>query len=622
MSNLNATAANSLSAVNQWIGLINSNITGTRKVGYKETRVSLTLGSPDNIGVQSGTSNISMIIPSASLSVQRTEILDYLQGNLYQTQNHTDFALNGKGYFVVEDKAGNRYATRDGTFRFDNDGYLVTEEGLRVLTTGQDYVRIPASETFTVDQYGKTVGVGGTDRRFQINNAADPTGTIFNPAGALVGSIPPLVTPAGVRSYSISKYGFKRLMVVDVIDSYKLHYSKYGSTKFDLGDYIPLRMDNSFSEDISILNLSESDLVSPFTNKAVTTGTGGFGFGGTGLGTSIIGVNGGENRDYFKHDQTNGVVRYSQRDSVYSKVLLTGHRLANFQASADISLRRDNAAQNIQSFGFYFGQKEKYQVAQDVQAGQTTEVISFNSQTGTADHYNGAPPPAESSTVKNVNMLSGFWGGIYHAGGGNYQLMIQGDGLVKTVNIPGGFNFDALNSTATANNYNISLKASGDVVSVTLTDGSNNTIISLSANINRDLYQNGYVAIGNGARPGNSSDAAVDISRVHLHEIDNNNYFDTRIYGGEEPYRQSPATNGATPPNGVIVPPGTIDQLETLGQASKLGTTIEQGYLEESTSSITDSLPLLSNVQKIFSAISKIITVNNSQQDDLNGLLR
>ncbi len=608
MVNLNVSAAGSLSTLNQWIGLINSNLTGTKKTGYKETRLTLGLGAPDEIGAAPGTTGFPISIPSSSLTIKQTEILDYVQGTLLQTQNQTDFGLNGKGYFVVEDSQGVRYATRDGSFRFDNDGYLVTSEGLRVLTSGQDYFRIPISENFVVDEYGKTTGIKGTDGRFQIVNEGDPNGLVFNPNGTIPGGIPPLIPPPGLRSYNLSKYGMKRLMVVNIEDSYKLHYSKYGSTKFDLGEYIPLRMDNDFSEDISILNLAESDLLNPFTGKINPNGNGfpvATGPNPTGKGSSVIGVLGGENREYFKHDTTNGVVRMSQRDSVYAKSLLTGHKLSSFQASADFSLRRDIGADSIQSFGFFFGQKEKYQLAQDTNFGQTTEYISFDNTTGLANHFNNTVPPAENQNVKNVNMRSGFWAGIFHDSVLGDQLMIQGEGTVKKINIPVGLNYDALNSTATANNYNLTLTANGNNVSVNLYDRNNNLIVSLGTSINIDLYKDGYVGIGNGARPTNSNNTAVDITRVHLHELDKSNYYDNVITGGDEKYRQAPG-----------------DQLETLGQASKLGTVVNQGYLEESTSSLSDALPMLSNIQKIFAAIAKIITVANSNIDDVNTLLR
>lgn len=62
---------------------------------------------------------------------------DYSQGNYKVTDNQTDFALNGDGFFAISytDKAGNTSVkyTRDGAFIVNTQGYLVTKDGDFVL---------------------------------------------------------------------------------------------------------------------------------------------------------------------------------------------------------------------------------------------------------------------------------------------------------------------------------------------------------------------------------------------------------------------------------------------------------------------------------------------------------
>lgn len=608
MTNLAMNTIGSMSSINQWIGLINSNITSTQKTGFKETRVSLDLGEPALLGATPGTTNMPMSLPSSTLRVNRTEILDYQQGALTQTGNNTDFALQGQGYFVVEDKRdGTKYITRDGTFHFDNDGYLVTEEGLNVLTTGQDYFRIPVSERFTVDANGTVVGVPGTNSQVVLTDAvADPAGDIFNP---VVSTADP-----NARSYSTSKYGIKKLMVVQIPDSYKLHYSKFGSTKFDLGEHVPIRMDNNFSEDMSSLNLAQSDAINPFTNKIDPT-------------ASIIkqvadgAGTGGPNTSYFRHDVANGIVRMSQLNSVYSKTLLTTQKVTDFNASVDFNLRNDGAS-TIQSFGIFFGQQEQYQVAQDPIAGITSEITTFNSN-GTSKNTLNVPltQPSNSNQI-NVQRRGGFFAGITSAN----NLVLRGDGLSITVAIPGGLTYDQLNTLASSNDYKIVVTTNNNQVGVQLLKkaaGVNpwTEVASLNTVINSEIYGNGYVGIGNGVLGNTNQNSAVDITRVHLNENNQNNYYNTTVFGGQEFYNQNPYLNtlGApTPASGLTEP----DQIQTLAQANKLGASVYQGTLEASTANMVDTLPLLSNVQKLFSAIAKIITVANTQTDDLNGLIR
>lgn len=57
---------------------------------------------------------------------------NYSQGNLKATNKENDFAIEGEGFFVVE-RGNENYYTRDGHFRVNTAGYLITTEGDRVL---------------------------------------------------------------------------------------------------------------------------------------------------------------------------------------------------------------------------------------------------------------------------------------------------------------------------------------------------------------------------------------------------------------------------------------------------------------------------------------------------------
>ncbi|MFN8944578.1 MAG: flagellar hook protein FlgE, partial [Pseudobdellovibrionaceae bacterium] len=53
------------------------------------------------------------------------------QGNLDATEKVTDLAISGDGYYKVKGSDGESY-TRDGSFHFDREGYLVTNDKQRV----------------------------------------------------------------------------------------------------------------------------------------------------------------------------------------------------------------------------------------------------------------------------------------------------------------------------------------------------------------------------------------------------------------------------------------------------------------------------------------------------------
>lgn len=64
-------------------------------------------------------------------SVQPGQTLRMAQGAFEETGNPFDFAIEGQGFFTVE-QDGNRFYTRNGRFGLDREGYLVDDNGGRV----------------------------------------------------------------------------------------------------------------------------------------------------------------------------------------------------------------------------------------------------------------------------------------------------------------------------------------------------------------------------------------------------------------------------------------------------------------------------------------------------------
>jgi flagellar basal-body rod protein FlgF len=69
----------------------------------------------------------------------------HTQGPLRPTGGKLDLAINGDGFFKVRTPAGTRY-TRDGSFRLDATGRLVTADGYEVLGDGNSPVMINTAE--------------------------------------------------------------------------------------------------------------------------------------------------------------------------------------------------------------------------------------------------------------------------------------------------------------------------------------------------------------------------------------------------------------------------------------------------------------------------------------------
>jgi flagellar basal body rod protein FlgG len=61
------------------------------------------------------------------------QVSDFSQGALYATGNPLDVSISGKGFFVVQSEDKGLEMTRDGRFEIDQDGWLVTKTGDRVM---------------------------------------------------------------------------------------------------------------------------------------------------------------------------------------------------------------------------------------------------------------------------------------------------------------------------------------------------------------------------------------------------------------------------------------------------------------------------------------------------------
>ncbi|WP_298290861.1 flagellar basal-body rod protein FlgG [Thiomonas sp.] len=101
------------------------------------------------------------------------------QGNLTQTGNSLDLAINGEGFFQVLKPDGTIAYTRDGTFQLNNQGQIVTASGYLLQPT----VTIPASaQTITIGNDGTvSVTLPGQSApqqvgSIQLANFVNPTG--------------------------------------------------------------------------------------------------------------------------------------------------------------------------------------------------------------------------------------------------------------------------------------------------------------------------------------------------------------------------------------------------------------------------------------------------------------
>jgi flagellar basal-body rod protein FlgG len=139
------------------VEVISNNIANMNTTAYKRQRAEfqdLLYQNQRRVGSQAADNNA--IVPAGvqlGLGVKAAAVYRITeQGNLTTTGNQLDLALQGKGYFQITLPDNTTAFTRAGSFQLDNNGNIVTADGLKVTGTNA----IPNNATsITVNQSGQ-----------------------------------------------------------------------------------------------------------------------------------------------------------------------------------------------------------------------------------------------------------------------------------------------------------------------------------------------------------------------------------------------------------------------------------------------------------------------------------
>lgn len=105
----------------------------------------------------------------------------FTQGNLQQTDNSKDVAIQGNGFFQILMPDGSTAYTRDGSFQMDSQGQLVTSSGFPV----QPAITIPANaQSLTIGRDG-VVSITTADSTASTQIGQLQLATFINPTGLL-----------------------------------------------------------------------------------------------------------------------------------------------------------------------------------------------------------------------------------------------------------------------------------------------------------------------------------------------------------------------------------------------------------------------------------------------------
>jgi flagellar basal-body rod protein FlgG len=148
------TAASGMSAQQLNLDTIANNLANSSTAGFRQTRMQFQDMLYQNM-VTPGAAQSAQTV-SAGLQIglgtktSATEVI-MTQGDLNQTNNPLDIAIEGSGFFQVQRPDGTTAYTRAGSFHLNNQGGIVTSAGDLL----QPPITIPPNATaVTITQYG------------------------------------------------------------------------------------------------------------------------------------------------------------------------------------------------------------------------------------------------------------------------------------------------------------------------------------------------------------------------------------------------------------------------------------------------------------------------------------
>ena len=222
------TAASGMMAQQTQVDTIANNIANVNTSSFKRNRVnfrSLLYATMREPGAATGANQMN---PTGLQIGSGTEVSSsiklFMQGDIEQTGNDFDLTIQGEGFFRINLGNGEFRYTRDGSFRKDGNGSLVTVDGYRVepaITVPVDAVGVVVSPDGTVQ-----VRLGGQDQlqtvgQVRLTRFANPAGLRADGSNFFretASSGPPAEQVPGQNGAGFLRQGFLERSNVSVVD--------------------------------------------------------------------------------------------------------------------------------------------------------------------------------------------------------------------------------------------------------------------------------------------------------------------------------------------------------------------------------------------------------------------
>ena len=163
------TAVTGLKSASQMLDVAGNNIANSSTVGFKSTRTEFSDIYATSV-VGAGASNQ----PGSGVTVSDIS-QDFSAGTIEFTNNNLDLAINGSGFFQLNDGQGGITYTRAGSFELDKDGNIVSKNGKFLQGYGLDEQgnSLPIQNLAVTQKESSPKGTASMELSINIDSAAD-----------------------------------------------------------------------------------------------------------------------------------------------------------------------------------------------------------------------------------------------------------------------------------------------------------------------------------------------------------------------------------------------------------------------------------------------------------------
>jgi len=176
------SAATGMEAQQLNLNTISNNIANVNTTGFKKSKVEFQDLLYQNVSSAGGQTATGNIVPTSvsvgnGVKVSSTSKV-FTQGQLTQTGEEMDIAIEGEGFLQVDYPDGNIVFTRDGALKISSTGEIVTSQGMPL--TGLGTVPTEAVSVYVATDgqitYSLSDGTTQTGTRIQLARFANPGG--------------------------------------------------------------------------------------------------------------------------------------------------------------------------------------------------------------------------------------------------------------------------------------------------------------------------------------------------------------------------------------------------------------------------------------------------------------